>query len=242
MMQEPAGETVVVATQSNYVPWRGYFAQMRRASTFVLLDCVQFTRRDWRNRNRIKTPNGLAWLTIPVESRGRFQQAIDETRVSDPSWAQAHLRSLDASYRRAAAFEAEFRWIADAYEAVGREDMLSVINRELLVAFARRLGIATPIVPCDAVLPRADLLAMDPSRRLLELCRALGATRYLSGPAARDYLDVALFERAGILVEWMDYSGLAPYPQCWGGFEPAVSILDLVLNVGSAEGGRRITG
>jgi hypothetical protein len=236
MSEAPASEVVVVATQSNYIPWRGYFAQMRRASAFVLLDCVQYTRRDWRNRNRIKTPQGLAWLTIPVETKGRFEQAIDETRVSDTSWARTHLRSIEASYRRAACFEAEFGWIADAIETASREEMLSAVNRDLLVAFARRLGIGTPIVACDAVLPRADLVAMDPTRRLLELCRALGASRYLSGPAARGYLDVGLFEAAGIAVDWMDYANFAPYPQCWGEFEPYVSIVDLVLNVGCAEG------
>jgi hypothetical protein len=233
-------QVTVVATQSNYIPWRGYFQQMWQATQFVLLDCVQYTRRDWRNRNRVKTPQGLSWLTIPVDTKGRFAQAIDETRVSDPSWAQAHLRTINACYGRAQFFYAEIGWIAQAFEEASQHDMLSAINRHLLLSFARRLGIDTPILGCDEVLPRRELVAMDANRRLLELCRALGATRYLSGPAARDYLDASLFEAHGISVEWMDYSRLSPYRQCWGPFEPSVSIVDLVLNLGSVEAAEKI--
>jgi hypothetical protein len=225
--------STVVVTQSNYIPWRGYFDQMRLADRFVLLDCVQYTRRDWRNRNRIKTPRGFVWLTIPVEVKGRYHQAVDETLVAEPSWAERHWKSIEVNYSRAAAFAQEGPWLAERLKEAGGFKRLSEVNAHLLEAIARRIGIATRIEPSDALLPREALVAMEPTQRLLELCRAVGARRYLSGPAAEAYLDTGVFDQAGIEVVWMDYAGYPDYPQCWGGFEGTVSIIDLLLNFGA---------
>jgi hypothetical protein len=225
--------STVVVTQSNYIPWRGYFDQMRLADRFLLLDCVQYTRRDWRNRNRIKTPQGLAWLTIPVEVKGRYHQTIDETLIAAPDWAERHWKNIEANYSRAAAFTQEGPWLAERLKEAGTFTRLSKVNAHLLEAIARRIGIGTRIEPSSAVLPREALVAMEPTQRLLELCRAAGARRYLSGPAAKAYLDIDVFSRAGIEVVWMDYAGYSNYPQGWGGFEGEVSIIDLLLNVGA---------
>ena len=172
------GKTVVI-TQSNYLPWRGYFDMIRSADELILLDCVQFTRRDWRNRNVIKTPSGLTWLTVPVQVRGRYHQAIDETEISDPTWVDKHLRAI-----------------------------------------CQRLDISCSISRCEAVIPRRDLLAMDATDRLVALARAVGATSYLSGPAAQAYMDVSRFTNEGIEVIWMSYEGYPRYPQLWGDFAP----------------------
>ncbi|WP_376802525.1 WbqC family protein [Candidatus Raskinella chloraquaticus] len=220
----------VVVIQSNYIPWRGYFDMLRLADEVIFLESVQYTRQDWRNRNRIKTPNGLIWLTIPVEAR--FGQAIDETRPAQAGWVENHIASITHAYRRAAHFDRVAPWIFSAMREAGQAAILSQINAILLQKICSGLGIERMMHRCVDVIERSALAAMNPSERVVELVLARGGTRYLSGPAAQDYLDVPAFQRSGIEVAWMDYSGYPDYPQLWGAFEPAVSIVDLLLNVG----------
>ncbi len=222
----------VVITQSNYLPWRGGFDLFRRADEVILLDSVQYTRRDWRNRNVIKTANGPTWLTIPVEVKGRYSQAVDETRIVISDWAKNHRRTIEHAYRRAACFDGEAPFIFDLLDRVAGEAMLSAVNAMTLRALCERLGIATPIRHCVDVLDRERLQSMDPTSRLVALCAATGATRYISGPTARAYLNEKSFEAAGIEVGWMSYEGYAAYPQIGDAFEPRVSIIDLLLNTG----------
>ena len=220
-------DKVVAIVQSNYIPWKGYFDLINAVDEFILYDVVQYTRRDWRNRNLIKTRDGLRWLTIPVQVKGRYVQTIDETRISDPAWPRHHLEAIRHSYRRAPFF--------DHYEPVLREmyrddsDLLSDVNERFLRAVCEFLGITT-------VISRASAYTRVPGRneQLVALCRESGASRYLSGPSARGYLDEALFEGAGVRVEWMDYADYPEYPQLFPPFEHGVSVIDLILNVGPA--------
>ncbi|MDB5411844.1 MAG: hypothetical protein JWR10_179 [Rubritepida sp.] len=223
----------VVITQSNYLPWRGYFDMFRTADEVVLLDSVQYTRRDWRNRNKIKTANGPAWLTIAVEVKGRFSQAIDETRIADAGWAETHRRAIALAYARAPHVAEIGGWIDGLLSSVAQTPLLTDVNEALLRALCERLGIAVPMRRCTDLLDRDALQAMEPSERLAALAERAGATRYVSGPAAKAYLDHGPFERRGIEVGWMDYAGYPEYPQLWGGFEPAVSVVDLLLNTGA---------
>lgn len=225
----------VVVTQSNYLPWKGYFDQIRQADLLVLLDCVQYTRRDWRNRNQIKTADGPRWISIPVKVKGRYFQPIDETEIAEPGWADQHTRVLEANYRRASAFGEEGPWLFEQLRAAAGDTQLSRVNRRLLEAICRRVGIKTPIVACDDLLPRDELVAMEPTERLLRLCQACGATRYVCGPAAKAYLDVEAFHSAGIEVAWFDYAGYPEYPQLQPPFVHGVSIVDLLLNVGAKD-------
>lgn len=220
----------VVITQSNYIPWRGYFDLLRRADDVILLDSVQYTRRDWRNRNRIKSAGGPIWLTIPVEAKGRFDQTIDQTRISDAGWAERHIRSIETAYARAAHFGATAPWLFDLMRSVAAEPLLTGVNELLLRGLCGRLGIAVPISRCTDVFTKDELSTMSPTERLVEIARARGATHYLTGPSARAYLDVSLFTAAGIEVRWMAYEGYPEYPQLWGAFEPQVSVIDLLLN------------
>jgi hypothetical protein len=224
----------IVVTQSNYLPWRGYFDMFRSADEVILLDSVQYTRRDWRNRNQIKTASGLAWLTVPVEVSGRYHQAVDETRIAGAGWADQHRRAIDLAYRKAPHFAAQGAWLSALLGEAARHARLTDLNEELLRALCGRLGITVPIGRCTEVLERAALAAMDPSERLAALAEARGATRYLTGPAARAYLDPAPFVARGIEVAWMSYAGYPDYPQLWGAFEPRVSIVDPLLNLGEA--------
>jgi WbqC-like protein family len=221
-----AGKRVAIV-QSNYVPWKGYFDLIAAVDEFILYDDAQYTRRDWRNRNLIKTANGTQWLTIPVEVKGKYHQRIRDVVVSDQSWARTHWRTLTHHYARAAHFRDLKEAAAAWYDRAGAMQSLSEINEHFLRVLCETLGIPT------AITRSADyILAEGRSERLLDLCRQAGAATYLSGPSARDYLDEAMFRDAGVGVEWMNYDGYREYPQLHPPFEHGVSILDLLFNVG----------
>jgi hypothetical protein len=229
----PGRKRTIAIVQSNYLPWRGYFDMIRSVDEFILLDVVQYTRRDWRNRNIIKTPQGPLWITIPVEVKGKYLQPIDETRISDRGWAEGHARTIELNYRRAAGFEQIAPWLFKLLQDAAREELLTKVNEGVIRATCELLNIHVAIRRCTDLLGRDELIAMEPTARLLALCQAAGAKRYRSGPAARSYLDEQRFAAAGIDVAWMDYSGYPEYPQLWGAFEPRVSVIDLLLNVGT---------
>jgi WbqC-like protein len=217
----------VAAVQSNYIPWKGYFDLINQVDEFVLLDDVQYTRRDWRNRNIIKVDGAKQWLTIPVVAKGRYHQRIDETVVADSDWAGRHWKTIVHAYRRAPHFEAGAALLEPLYEQAAGLERLSDINRTFLEAICRHLGIPTRLSWST------DYTTSDErSRRLLDLSVALDAGEYVSGPAARDYLDVEAFAAAGVEVRWADYSGYPEYPQGAGAFEHGVSIVDLLFNAG----------
>jgi len=212
--------------QSNYIPWKGYFDLIRSVDEFILYDDMQYTKRDWRNRNYIKTPRGLEWLTIPVDVSGKYFQKIRETRVSDPGWAKSHWGSLVQNYKKAPHF-ADYRERFEDLYLGGAEDMLSRINFRFIEAVCDILGIRTKISwSMDYELEEGK------TERLVGLCKAAGATHYVSGPSARDYMDESLFHQEGITVSYMDYSGYLPYPQLHGEFRHTVTVLDLLFNTG----------
>lgn len=221
----------VVIVQSNYIPWRGYFAMIALADELILLDSVQYTKNDWRNRNIIKTPSGPHWLTIPVTRR--FPQSIDEARVVAADWAERHIQAIEHNYHRAKAFEETSSWLFPNLREAAGFPLLTEVNSYLIRQVCRRLGITRTIRRCTDIFTRDALADMEPTERLVQLCGSVGATRYLSGPAAKDYLLPDRFERAGIEVKWMEYESLPQYGQCWDGFEPRVSIIDLLLNCGN---------
>jgi hypothetical protein len=222
-----AGGKRVAVVQSNYIPWKGYFDLIRRVDEFVLYDDVQYTRRDWRNRNRIKTPAGIRWLTIPVQVKGKYHQKIKDTVVSGDEWRREHWETLTHCYGRAPFFRA----LADTFRELylgSTTRFLSELNRSILAAVCELLGIRTRLTWSMDYRLSAD----DPSERLLEVCAQAHAAEYLSGPAARAYLDEGLFRRAGIRLSYMDYTGYPEYPQLYPPFEHAVSVLDLLFMTG----------
>jgi hypothetical protein len=218
----------VVITQSNYLPWRGYFDLLRSADEALLLDSVQYTRRDWRNRNRIKTPQGTQWLTIPVEVKGKYHQAIKDTKISDLGWGKSHWRTLCHCYTKAPHFE-YFRGLCENLYLGCKHTFLSDVNRDWIEAVCKIMGITTRVSQSMDY----RLSETDPSARLLEVCLQAKAGVYLSGPAARTYLDEDLFTRNGIAVRYMDYAGYSEYPQLNPPFEHAVTVLDLLFMTGT---------
>ena len=219
------GKTAAIV-QSCYVPWKGYFDLINSADVFVLYDDVQYTRRDWRNRNRIKTAAGPRWLTIPVQVKGRYHQRICDVTVSDPGWSAQHWKSIQHAYARAPYFARYAEALENVYQSC-TESALTTINERFLRAMCEWFDIATPILRSDTF-----SLPEDRSERLIEICRQLNATRYLSGPSAKAYIDEQQFADAGIDVVWMDYGGYREYPQLHAPFVHEVSALDLLLNTG----------
>lgn len=220
-----AGKRVAII-QSNYIPWKGYFDIVNMVDEFILYDDRQYTRRDWRNRNVVKTSNGLRWLTIPVRVKGRFDQRIDETVIDDPSWAATHWRTIGQEYAGAAHFKAYRDRVGELYERATME-RLSEVNRHFIEGICGIVGITTRLSWSTDYEPRGDK-----TERLVSLCTQAGATEYLSGPAARVYIDESQFNAAGITLRYMDYSGYPEYPQLHGAFEHGVTILDLIFNAG----------
>jgi hypothetical protein len=216
----------VAIVQSNYIPWKGYFDLIAAVDEFILYDDMQFTRRDWRNRNKIKTPQGLQWLTVPVRVKGKYFQAIRETEISGSDWAKDHWKSLVQNYGRAP----HFRSVAAIFEPLYcecRHTHLSALNREFIESVCRYLEITTRISNSW------DYTLVDGrTERLADLCAQAGGTKYVSGPAARDYIDEDVFVDRGIQLCWFDYDGYPEYPQLWGAFNHGVSILDLLFNCG----------
>ncbi|MBY4731292.1 WbqC family protein [Cupriavidus pauculus] len=219
----------VAILQSNYIPWKGYFDIIASVDEFILYDDMQYTRRDWRNRNQIKTPQGVQWLTVPVQVKGRYDQKIRDTRIEPESdWAQLHWKTLEQNYRRARHFEETAAWLRPIYMSDVTRGSLSLLNRTLIEAVINYLGVDTKLSwSWDYTLVEGK------SERLADLCAQAGGTTYVSGPSAKDYVEEAVFDSHGIALEWFDYSGYPQYPQMWGEFEHGVSILDLLFNCGS---------
>ncbi len=217
-----------VILQPSYIPWRGYFHQIHKADVFVFYDDVQYDERGWRNRNRIKTRAGLKWLTIPVRSAEICwgETAINGVRVSfSEDWGKLHLETLRHSYAKAPFF-AQYRPMLERwYES--RPSLLADFTIQTTIGLARELGIA------HTEFLRSSRLGCSGSKteRLLAILKKVGATHYISGPSAKEYLDVEMLNQAGIGVEWMVYQ-YPEYSQLFPPFAPQISALDLLLNVG----------
>ncbi|MBY2944191.1 MULTISPECIES: WbqC family protein [Rhizobium] len=216
----------VAIVQSNYIPWKGYFDMIAAVDEFILYDDMQYTRRDWRNRNQIKTPQGIQWLTVPVQVKGKYHQKIRETEIEGTEWANAHWKNLIQNYRRAPYFEEIAVWLEPVY-LNEPPSHLSPLNRRFIEAICNYLSIQTAISNSwDYTLVEGK------TERLAALCAQAGGTEYVSGPAAKDYVDEEVFKERGIELTWFDYAGYPEYPQLWAGFTHGVTILDLLFNCG----------
>jgi hypothetical protein len=221
----------VAILQSNYIPWKGYFDLIAAVDEFIIYDDMQFTRRDWRNRNKIKTPQGLRWMTVPVLVKGKFSQQIRATEIDGQAWAVEHWKSLTLNYRRAKYFDEIAEWLEPLYMGASCR-FLSDLNLKFMKAICSYLGIKTAITcSWDYHLEKGK------TERLASLCRQAGATEYISGPAAQEYIDEQVFTAMGIKLMWFDYTGYPEYPQLWGEFAHGVSILDLLFNCGQSAHG-----
>ena len=219
----------VVILQPSYIPWRGFFHQVASADLFVFYDDVQYDKRGWRNRNRIKTPAGPLWLTIPVLARGAQTEhlPIHQIRVCwDEPWNQAHWKSIQHAYGKAPYFKTYAPLLAEKYAA--RPEFLADFTIDLTIALARALGIdRTRFLRSSQI----EGVSGAKTERLLSVLQKVGATHYISGPSAQDYIEEELFQAAGISLEYMRYD-YPEYPQLYPPFDPQVSILELLFITG----------
>lgn len=215
----------VAAIQSSFLPWRGYFDFIASVDVFVFLDDVQYSKNGWRNRNRIKTPQGSRWITVPVRHRSIAQLIVD-TEIDDrKDWRESHMRLWHENYGTAPYSRGVMELLGD----MEREtvDTISELNIALTRRIAANLQIGT------RTMLSSDLrLSGTKTDRLVDLVKNLHATTYLSGPSADTYLDKDAFRKNGIRLEYKAYD-YGPYPQLWGPFEGAVTVLDLIANCGS---------
>jgi len=220
--------TVKVAIlQSSYIPWKGYFDQINSCDHFVLYDDVQYTKRDWRNRNIIKTEHGPHWLSIPVKVKGRYLQKVRQTEILEQCWAEEHFQTIKQYYTKTRYYPNYEVELEALYVRAASIYMLSEVNYMFLSQICQWLDIKTPLRWSHEF-----RLAEGKSERLAEIAKQLDATCYISGPAAKEYLDVFFFEKEGIKVEWADYSGYPEYTQLYPPFDHKVSVLDLIFNEG----------
>jgi hypothetical protein len=219
-----------VILQPSYIPWRGYFQQIDAADLFVFFDDVQYDRRGWRNRNRIKTANGTTWLTIPVLNKGSRRDAtpINEIAINwDEPWPKKHWRAIELAYSKAPFFDDYAPRIAPLYER--HDELLSEFTIASTVLLAELIGISgTEFV-------RSSTLGAEgaKSERLLDVLAKVGADHYISGPAARDYIEEELFAEHGVSLEYVDYE-YEPYEQLHPPYDPQVSLIDLIFMQGPA--------
>lgn len=216
----------VIITQSNYIPWKGYFDAISISDEFVVYDDMQYTKRDWRNRNLIKTQQGLKWITIPVEVKGNFFQKINETKIADKNWNKQHWDILKQAYSKSKKYSETKDFVENLYRSISF-DYLTDVNVHFITEICAYLKIDINLkMSSDFVLNE------ERSQRLLDICLELNATDYYSGPAAKAYMDEKIFEEAKIGVHYLDYSNYLEYEQLNPPFEHGVSILDLIFNEG----------
>ena len=218
----------VVILQPSYIPWRGYFGQIRKADLFIFYDDVQYDKHGWRNRNQIKTAQGKQWLTIPVHSKGVTEGIpIKDVRIDwSKPWGKNHLKALTFAYNKSPHFKDYLPMLESFYHR--RDECLADFTIETTILISRELGITSTRFLRSSELPGIHGVKTD---RLIQILKQVGAEHYISGPSARDYIEKEKFDEAGITLEYMEYN-YPEYPQLYPPFEPYVSILDLLFMTG----------
>jgi hypothetical protein len=216
----------IALLQSNYIPWKGYFDMIAKSNVFVIYDEVQFTKNDWRNRNKIKSSTGLEWITIPVKVKS-LHQKISETEIAQNNWKKKHLGTLQANYGKAPFYKESMPLIDELYEI--NSTLISEINQHMIIAICNYLDIPTQII-------RSETLNLQGNKeeRIIDACEKLQATHYLSGTSAKSYINIENFQEKHLVIDWMNYSNYKEYSQLHTPFEHGVSILDLIFNKGKA--------
>ncbi len=216
---------IVAIHQPQYLPWMGYLGKILLADAFVILDTVQYVKNEWHNRNRIRTAEGWQWITVPVEYH--FPQTILETRINNRQpWRRKHGKMLQQLYGKAPFFSEHFEYFQSLYGQPW--DRLAELNSEVIAHLMKTLGIDVPV--CFA--SQLKVKATDPTGRLVEICRRLGATLYLSGANGRNYLQVEQFRQAGLELRFQGFVHPV-YEQQYPGFESHLSVIDALFCCGA---------
>ena len=213
---------VVTIHQPDFLPWLGFFDRWGKSDLYIVLDDVQFIRRGWHHRDKIKTQNGIEWLTVPVQKKGRYCQTIKEVKINNQeNWKQKHLKTLQQAYKKAPNVDLVYGKLSEIYNR--DYDLLISFNMNLLRLCSKMLGINVPVVFASEFNVKST-----GSRRLVDLVKSVGGNDYLTGSGSRDYLDEAIFKKEGINVCWQEFKNPV-YEQLHGGFEEMLSVLDFLM-------------
>ena len=215
----------VAAIQSNYIPWKGYFDAISMVDEFVFYDDVQYTKNDWRNRNKIKTPQGIQWLTIPVIHES-LSQRVRDAKIAKDNWSRKHWNAITINYSKAKYFDEYQEIFSKLYGNLAAE-YLCEVNYLFVETICKILGIKTKLTRINQF-----TLSGDKTEKLVDLSKQLKATHYLTGPSAKGYIEEDLFTKKDIVVEYMNYANYPEYSQLYGPFIHEVSVLDLIFNEG----------
>ncbi len=213
----------VTIHQPHFLPWLGYLDKIDRADLFVVLDTVQFKKNEWQNRNKVRTSQGWQWLTVPV--RHNFGQTLNQVGINqDAEWRAKHLRAVNLHYGRAPYLDQYLDGLREIYQRSWERlaDLNLAVIRWLLKAF----GMSTPIQLASEM-----HLRQEPTDRLIDICRAVGATHYLAGAGAHAYMDVPRFQESGVMLEVQEFKHPV-YRQCYEPFFPGMAALDVLLTCG----------
>jgi len=222
----------VVIMQPFYLFLRKHFHQVYRADTYVFYDDVQFVKHGHHNRNRIKGPNGYVWLTLPVRHTGRFGQLIKDVEIDNSkNWRRKHWENIRQCYSKAPFFEQYAGFFQDCYEREWTN--LCDLNVHLITHISTMLGITGVRFLRSSEL---GIPGENPTQRLIDICEHLGATRYIIGTRAREYMEEDRWRKSSVILEWFE-PAYPPYPQRWGGeFLEYCAIVDLLFNCGPEAG------
>jgi len=218
----------VVILQPSYIPWRGVFGQIQSADLFIFYDDVQYDKHGWRNRNQIKTVQGKQWLTIPVHSKGVTEGIpIKDVRIDwSKPWPKNHLKALTFAYAKSPYFAFYMSWLDSVYAR--RDEFLADFTIWLTIEIARKIGINHTRFMRSSEIPGIEGQKTD---RLIQILKHVGATHYMSGPSARDYIEQEKFDLAGIGLSYIEYN-YPEYQQLYPPFDPYVTIFDVMFMLG----------
>ena len=215
---------IVAIHQPNFLPWAGYFYKILKSDIFIILDDVQFTKNSYINRNKIKTPNGNQWISVPVKSKGRFGQLINEVEINSLEKTKRKIKnSIKANYGKSKYFNEIFSMIEPMFES----NILSEVNESLIIRICEYLNLQTGFVKSSEL----HTQQFDSTEKLIHLCKEVNATSYLSGFGGNNYQDSLMFNKNDIELKTSTFNH-PNYPQLWGGFIPNLSIIDLLFNCG----------
>ena len=221
------------ALQSAYLPWIGFFDQVAHCDLFIIFDDLQYTKKDWRARNRIKSPQGRVWLTVPVQSAGVLKKSIDAVEIAGKKWSRQHWQTLKNNYARAPFFDQYADFFQQIYQSPWKK--LAPLNRAIIDGLLKMLKIETKVLySAENKIEKgyqASCQQPDPTERIIYLCRRFQADLFLEGRSGQNYIYMPAIEQAGLKIQFQDY--IHPvYPQLFGEFLPYLAIVDLLFNCG----------
>ncbi len=218
----------IVVTQSNYIPWKGYFDLINYVDEFIFFDEVQYTRRDWRNRNLINDGKNKKWITIPVQNKGNYDEKISNMFVNDKSWVNQHLKIFKHYYSKSKFFHETYEFLQKVYYEID-SDNLSYINKFIIKSISKHLNLKCNFRDSTTIKKKET----DASERLLEICKSRNCKIYVTGPNAKNYLNEKIFSNNNIEIEWFDYGRTKIYKQQSTSFIKNLSIVDCMMNCGT---------